>query len=155
MWNRLQEWETDHWIQESIRDSEREAKASRDPEQGKVLRVLPSGRWLPRNLMDQQSAIVSWNRMPISASFLFQSWWWVLGRTVGWLPSFTRRNCRDGRVARLSRFISYGSVWRHWSCLPRSRRAKVGKQSLNPGHTKRAKRGGGYIYIYIYTCIHP
>ena len=28
--------------------------------------------------------------------------------------------------------------------------AKVGKQNLKPGHSMRAKRGGGYVYIYIF-----
>ena len=33
--------------------------------------------------------------------------------------------------------------------MQKNRKAKVGKQSEKHGHNKRAKRSGGYIYIYI------
>ena len=33
-------------------------------------------------------------------------------------------------------------------------RYPIGKQIKKPGHTKRAKRGGGYVYTHIYIYIH-
>ena len=36
----------------------------------------------------------------------------------------------------------------------KNRIAKVGTQITKPGHTKRAKCGGVYIYIYVYSCMY-
>ena len=60
---------------------------------------------------------------------------------------FQRRPTGVGEVEPFGRPDQGGGLLK---AIRKSERAKVGKQRLEPGHTPRAKRGGGYVVL-----LHP